>query len=456
MTTGGNQSLRSARTRMPSPSAPGEPMSRQELAEQVNDEVERATGRPGALDANYIGKLERGVIAWPGAHYRCAMRTVLGAGTDRELGFTPARCQGRTIADRNRDGDGGPGQAAGPISLLDDLVGGHPARTCVHDDHIAQIRACARLLTLMDHGHGGTDVHLVATAHLRRCADLLQVRCPARLRPDLFSAVGWLAHVTGFAAFDAARHDVAYRALRLAAACGEEVSDRQLRAKSLASLSRVAAWQGDIDAALTWAETAGVRADLLTDVERAMLATTRARALARADRVRDTVRCLDAADYHFARVDADDQTPEWMAYYDLAQHLGDTGHALFDIALDHPGYRQEACRRLGAATATHADGYRRSRAMSAAKHATLIAVTGGDIEEAAHHGARAHHDLKGVRSRRTAHLVAELRGALLPHRCDPAAAALCQNIEDWTPHRDDARPVLPRHDRPAGGPARGL
>jgi hypothetical protein len=63
-------------------------MSRQELAEAVNAHVHRTTGRVSAMDAHYVGRLERGLRRYPTADYRAAFRAVLGAGSDSELGFT--------------------------------------------------------------------------------------------------------------------------------------------------------------------------------------------------------------------------------------------------------------------------------------------------------------------------------------------------------------------------------
>jgi hypothetical protein len=87
-TTEPNEQLRARREATTSRSAPGEHLSRQELAELVNAHVAEHTGQAGALDSNYVGKLERGVITWPRRHYRAALRAVLSARTDRELGFT--------------------------------------------------------------------------------------------------------------------------------------------------------------------------------------------------------------------------------------------------------------------------------------------------------------------------------------------------------------------------------
>jgi hypothetical protein len=82
-----NERLRNARQRMPSPGGAERPMSRQELAELVNGYLFEVTGSVHNLDANYVGKLERGDHRWPSALYRQAFRTVLKTATDADLGF---------------------------------------------------------------------------------------------------------------------------------------------------------------------------------------------------------------------------------------------------------------------------------------------------------------------------------------------------------------------------------
>ncbi|MFI9638958.1 hypothetical protein ACIG87_02660 [Micromonospora sp. NPDC051925] len=62
-------------------------MSRQELAEAINAYLYEHAGRMSAIHARYIGTLERGQTRWPSAHYRMALRAVLGRATDAELGF---------------------------------------------------------------------------------------------------------------------------------------------------------------------------------------------------------------------------------------------------------------------------------------------------------------------------------------------------------------------------------
>ncbi len=104
-----NALLRGVRLRTPSQRDPGECLSRQELVELVAAHVWEHHGEHTGLDDKYIGKLERGEIRWPGRRYREALRAILGANTDRELGFRrpPSRTP-RRRALTNRPGDDQP------------------------------------------------------------------------------------------------------------------------------------------------------------------------------------------------------------------------------------------------------------------------------------------------------------------------------------------------------------
>ncbi len=91
---------------MPSPRVPGACLSRVELAEAVNDWLYRNTGRCGALDGNYIARLERGAVRRPGRDYRAGFRAVLGATDDAELGFVvPSHSHGPLRAPHSADLD---------------------------------------------------------------------------------------------------------------------------------------------------------------------------------------------------------------------------------------------------------------------------------------------------------------------------------------------------------------
>ena len=114
MATGRNELLRAARERSASRLVPGEPMTRAELAEAVNAWLWTATGQRYDLDAHHVAKYERGVVRYPIAPYRSALRAVLGASTDTELGFVaPVRHRPATVpglSGRSLVSDGHPGR----------------------------------------------------------------------------------------------------------------------------------------------------------------------------------------------------------------------------------------------------------------------------------------------------------------------------------------------------------
>ncbi|MCG5214718.1 hypothetical protein [Streptosporangium sp. KLBMP 9127] len=178
-------------------------------------------------------------------------------------------------------------------------------------------------------------------------------------------------------------------------------------------------------------EFALVRADRLTAGERAMLRSAQARAFAKLGRVSETTwKAIKDADMEFHRIRPIEEKP-WMRYYDAAQHQGDTGHAVFDLAIDErlvgkvidgqvsdeavsATYVGEASTRLAGAVAGHTAAYVRSRAISGIKLASLTMVA-GDPEEAAEIGERAVADAGTVRSRRAQDDMRELTRFARPH-----------------------------------------
>ncbi|MGW1742421.1 hypothetical protein ACWCPQ_26850 [Nocardia sp. NPDC001965] len=66
-------------------------MTRQELADAINDHVFRATNKRGAVDERHVGKWERGETRWPRSHYRAALRAILNVASDAEIGFSGRR-----------------------------------------------------------------------------------------------------------------------------------------------------------------------------------------------------------------------------------------------------------------------------------------------------------------------------------------------------------------------------
>lgn len=98
--------------------------------------------------------------------------------------------------------------------------------------------------------------------------------------------------------------------------------------------------------------------------------------------------------------------PDEGLTYAAAQHAGDTGHALFDVAVLGRS-PEEAGRRLAAAVAGHDAVFARSRAISQTKLASLT-MAAGDPVEAAVIGAAALDAAGTIRSRRSVDDLREL------------------------------------------------
>ncbi|WIX76030.1 XRE family transcriptional regulator [Amycolatopsis carbonis] len=410
-----NDHLRRARERIESPNATGHPLSRQELADLITQWLYKNGDQNAVIDANYIGKLELGNIGWPqNTLRRQAFREVLGAGSDAELGFRRPRRSRSTVDDVDRKqflqaAAGVAASAAIGQPRLADLITPTqptPVPTTIGMADVDEVRTAATAFGSWDAIYGGGLVREAVTAQLQHCVELLNARASEKVRADMFGAVGYLAHVTAFMAFDAYAHDDARRMFRFALSCAEEGDDWHLRAKVLSSMARQAIWCGDPDQGLTFTELALVRSDRLTPTERAMLHTGRARALAKLRRVEDTAAAVGVADSEFSHARPENDPP-WMAYYDSAQHAGDTGHALWDTAM-HGHFVGEARARLAFAVAGHDDRYKRSKAISQTKLASLVMTT-GDPTEAATAGMQALEWSGAIRSKRAADDMRELR-----------------------------------------------
>lgn len=411
-------------------SCSGVELTTKELADLVCQWMLTNRNKTVPVTERYVAKLLRGEIRFPGDDYRAAFRAVLGVSTDAALGFRRARRPAKsapTVVDVKRRQFLSSAAAltvfpaAGnsfPLPLADDLViPSTPAQLpdCVSEKDIRGVQKLATLYGSLDHEGGGGLIRDALNVQLSTAIGLLFVKCPESLKPQLYEAVGFLAHTAAFNAFDSYEFAAARDRFKIAQRCAEADGywNWHLRAKVLSSLGRLETWCNDPDEGLTLAELALVRGrDRLTARERAMLHTLRARALAKLGRVQDTLSAIGEADEEFSNADASEDPP-WMAYYDAAQHAGDTGHALWDLGVNGKFVEQARCR-LSAAVAGHSDDYARSRAISGIKLSSLEAVR-GDPEEAVVLGFRALDDLGAVRSRRAAADLEELGAYMRPH-----------------------------------------
>ena len=249
-----NGLLRAARERTPSRRAPGEHMSRAELAETVCAWLWETTQTKYDLDGHYIAKLERGAVRWPGAAYRSGLRHVLNVANDNELGFVLPGTSTALDPDLTN---------CSTIGLEDDLID-------AGDESIA-------LLTLAEESNVGdltveqlhADIHRIAQNYLKvptkplflrsrairdRAFKLLTGRQPPNQTRDLYAAAGWALTVLAWMSVDLGRPDVAESHTRTAWACAEAADHDELRAWVRATQHTASFWQDDFARAAEYAE----------------------------------------------------------------------------------------------------------------------------------------------------------------------------------------------------------
>ncbi|QDY78146.1 helix-turn-helix domain-containing protein [Streptomyces qinzhouensis] len=314
-----------------------------------------------------------------------------------------------------------------PLAELIPKPGQSPPPKTVRAEDIEQVGAAATTLAGWDNLHGGGGmVREASIGHLNWAKDLLNLKCPPALEKDLLTAVGRLAITIGASAFDAYEHENARRLVTFGVHCAEAADNWHLRARALNVLARQDIWLGSPNTGLTHAENGLVRADRLTPREQAMLHNARARAWAKMGVRQEALDAIGRSDDAFSRAQAGEDVA-WMSFYDHAQHYGDTGHALFDIAL-LPGQRpHEAAERLRTAVNGHTKAYVRSRALSGTKLATLM-MSAGDPHEAVATANRALDEVGKLRSKRAADDVRALSQASARHR-SPEVVELRRRIE---------------------------
>lgn len=381
-------------------------MTRQELAEAVNDHVFRATGRFGAADARHVGRWERGVTTWPAARYRAALRAVLNVATDAELGFRrPSRT---TVDDVNRKtflkttlGVGAGVLLAPSDANLTEILSGPTA-------HYRQMESAVA----SDRLSPAVDAHLNLAVGIVR--DRLRTSDGFRMLSEVAGLAAWLA---------ADRGDNAAARRRYVEAIGYATRAHHplLVAYMTASLGHFAVETGDGNQGVTLLLRASQQLDdSAPDTARAWLASLLAVAYASTGDRKQTLAELRRAENLVARQADEPQWP-WVFPFSSAKAAR---------------YRASALARLGDLRAARTAYAAASPALTAAKpralaqveHARVLAST-GDVAGGCALAAEALVVGRTYGSERITSRVREFRSSIAVHtaearQLDDALAAL--------------------------------
>ena len=331
-------------------------LTQAQVAEMVANAVERATGRQCGIDADYVSKVERGEISWPGAAYRTAFRAVLSADSDAALGFSCPRSREPTLVltpstvageptwaedimiDENMIGYASAATLGALSAQLPGMLRGALRRTAVpvriDEHHVEHLNQVVEFLQRSDVLFGGGMSRNAAAGQLEWAFEVLAKSFMSDpVRRAWQSATVRLADVAGFMSFDCGDHLAARRFFLVALQLATEAGDVQQRVHVLTDAARQAVWLNRNDLGLDLMRLAHGDDRLLSPVARAVLITIEARALGRSADVFGVERAVEKADDLFGQRAADSNDPTWIWYYDNAQMTGDGGHALFDAAM---------------------------------------------------------------------------------------------------------------------------
>jgi hypothetical protein len=144
------------------------------LAEAVSTWLWEHTYTRYDLDVHLLAKWERGEVRWPSAHYRAALRAVLGVATDRELGFCQPRRSTVTVTDVDRKnflqlalGVGASVVTGASLTELVAVAAPTPVPSVVGWTQIEEIRAATRTFATC----GARPLRATALARLGRAED---------------------------------------------------------------------------------------------------------------------------------------------------------------------------------------------------------------------------------------------------------------------------------------------
>lgn len=405
---------------MPSRCHPGRAMTRAELAELVAEHVWEHHGVEAPIDRKYLGRLERGEVRWPNARYRHAMRDILGAASDQELGFRSANAarSAKELESVNRrtffwTAACGSFVLAGRDSLFD-AVDLQDIRSAGEADGV--ITSLERL-EREDAVHGGGALLPAAIGLYNRVtarrSDVVtspqQDGTLSKLQGELGAWVGWLA-------YDSGELFVARRFLNdtIVHARMEDLPELEVRAMSylVLLLNRT----GEHRSALHCAESGQRIAARRTTPRVRSLLHMRAAAAHAALQDRPAFEAsVAAAQAEFDRVDGADD-PLWARFVTESEVRGLRGDALTVLG-DHAGAAREF-----AAIAEHPDPrFRRNSAYYSAKLASAL-LDQGDITEASERALAILPEASDLHSTRVVSILDQIKNRVGPHQQSVPAA----------------------------------
>ncbi len=340
---GRNERLHAARQSTPSPRVPGACLSRAELAEAVNTWLSEHVDRPGALDEQAIARYERGTVRRPNRDYRAALRAVLGATSDAELGFGQQASSQEPLKQPQ-------------TAELD------PTRVWTPDEEarVSYVSGCARRIdqpaldalagTLaavrrLEDETSAADV-LPSVVAQARLADRFADNAPSGLHSTALGLASEIAQYRGWLAIPREHWDESRNHLDRAAVLAVQADDPTRLATALSFNAYRAMLVNDIPTAASLADAAG-RENRVDPGLRTYMTMQRAEIAAYGQDTNRAARLLAEADRMIEQLPPAEELPDSSYWYIPSVLTGHKGFVLHALG-DHAAARRAAAESLDA------------------------------------------------------------------------------------------------------------
>jgi len=366
-------------------------LTQDQVADLVRNQIHAQTGKFERIDGGYVSKLERGLITWPGQHYRTAFEVVFNT---QELGFYHKRTR--------RDADEVAATKRRSFLSLSGLVGlpavpMSEAPTRLGHDYLDGLDARITELADLQRNVGGGLVRNLATAEQRSAMALRGSSMTPRVRARLSTQIARLAATAGWGQFDADDETTARELLACGMDAARECDDLGLIAHLAGLTARMEVQLLRPAEALAALRRAAGPKPPAAEVTCAALA---ARAHAVSGNRAAVTRQIVVAERAFAKVGPDG--PVWAAYLNAGKHFADISDSLFVLFTATGRPDSELTSRLRTTIGLLPGERARTRAGAEAKLATVLYMTGAR-EEGDHWASAARTSVSGVRSARITH-----------------------------------------------------
>ncbi|MBF6314098.1 MULTISPECIES: hypothetical protein [Nocardia] len=383
----------------------------EEVADKINDLVERSTGRRGLYTGDSVLRLVNGSVSWPHLRYREALCRLFGVAPG-QLGLANPRTTSVRVKEVDVDRQeflrtlaAVPVIAALPAPQPTIRSTERNVPRCVGIEHAQRVNAWAEEFRQGDDAGNGAFEGM--TVQLVRAREFLQATMPPPVERELKAAVATLHRVVGWARYDRGDHAGALNDWNEGYDLIGDDGPRWLRAALLTCMARQAIYLGHLDYALDKLGIAAIRADKLSLLRRADITAVKARAFGAQGNHRECVRAVIEAESLFNEA-ADEDHPDlahegFSTYYSAELLAADLAHGLFTLSfqrgleLGPTMTKLEAARRLP-------DAHARSRLRSTAQLAALH-LRHGDPE---HGVVLAHEVLADARGTTSARVIRDI------------------------------------------------